>query len=153
MCRHTILTPVRAPGDTHYRRMRYRTRAGPKAQLFIPATRKVFSETFARGSPYWYRRMRYVHPRESANPSLLSRRILCDMDASTTRHCLAAELRRRRLANGLTQARLAQAAGVSRSLVVRAEKADPAIDPDRYAELFWHADTELADAEPPSASA
>lgn len=88
-----------------------------------------------------------------ANLSLLSPRILCNMDASTTRHCLAAELRRRRLANGLTQARLAQAAGVSRSLVVRAENADPAIDPDRYAELLWHTDTQLVDAESPSAIA
>lgn len=66
-----------------------------------------------------------------------------DMDTSITLLRLAEELRRRRRARGLTQAHLAKAAGVSRSLVVRAEKADETVAIGTFANLLWLTGGEL----------
>ena len=58
------------------------------------------------------------------------------MGNSFSRSCLGAQLRRRRLARGLTQAQLATMARLSRAIVIRAEKGDPTIAIGNVARLF-----------------
>lgn len=65
------------------------------------------------------------------------------MDSSLSLSRLGAELRRRRLARGLTQVQLATMARLSRAVVIRAEKGDPSIAIGNVARLFAATGAEL----------
>ena len=65
------------------------------------------------------------------------------MSAAASLTQLGAELRRRRLARGLTQAELAKRTRLSRALIVRAEQGDPTIAIGNIAKLFGATGAEL----------
>lgn len=65
------------------------------------------------------------------------------MSIDVTLMRLSDELRRRRRERGMRQRDLAVLAGVSRALVIRAEKGDPSIAIGTVAKLFWSMGGEL----------
>jgi len=68
---------------------------------------------------------------------------MSNIDANLSLFRLGTELRRRRLARGLTQAQLAGLARLSRAVVIRAEQGDPTIAIGNIARLLGATGAEL----------